>query len=151
MIKIGKKKKGVKYKKRVGAYVIIEHAESDKVAIATDEIGVYFFLGGGLEGSESIEETLKRELIEETGYSLKNIKLFDKISSYCYSHKYGYIDVDATIYTAHFNNKIAEPIEKNHKILWVSPLEYKDKLYHEYQRYILNKYVLEKKEKNNER
>lgn len=136
-------------KKKICAYAIIERYEDKNVAIATDKSDVYFFLGGGLEKSESVEETLEREVIEETGYSLKNIKLFDKISSYCYSDKYGYIDVDATIYTANFNKKITKPIEKDHKVLWVSPLEYKDKLYHGYQRYILNKYFLEK-EKNNE-
>lgn len=49
------------------------------------------------------------------------------------------------IYIAKFNTKVAEPIEKDHKLMWVSPLEYKDKLYHEYQRYILNKYLDTKK------
>ena len=150
MLKIGTKKAGVQYKKRVCAYAIIERDEDKKIAIATDKCDIYFFLGGGLEKNESIEETLKREIIEETGYSLKNVKLFDRINSWCYSDKYGYLDVEATIYIAKFDKKIIEPIEKDHRVLWVSPLEYKDKLYHEYQRYILNKYIL-KKEKNNER
>ncbi len=78
------------------------------------------------------------------------MKLFDRINAWCYSDKYGYLDVEATIYIAKFDKKIIEPIEKDHRVLWVSPLEYKDKLYHEYQRYILNKFIL-KKEKNNER
>ena len=52
------------------------------------------------------------------------------------------LDFEATIYIAKFDKKILAPIEKDHRILWVSPLEYKDKLYHEYQRYILNKYIL---------
>ena len=38
---------------------------------------------------------------------------------------------------------MAKPIEENYEIIWV---EYKYKLYHEYQRYILNKYILTKKE-----
>ena len=150
MLKIGTKKAGVQYKKRVCAYAIIERDEDKKIAITTDKCDIYFFLGGGLEKNESIEETLKREIIEETGYSLKNVKLFDRINAWCFSDKYGYLDVEATIYTAKFDKKIIEPIEKDHKVLWVSPLEYKDKLYHEYQRYILNKYIL-KKEKYNER
>ena len=150
MLKIGTKIPGVQYKKRVCAYAIIERDEDKKIAITTDKCDIYFFLGGGLEKNESIEETLKREIIEETGYSLKNVKLFDRINAWCYSDKYGYLDVEATIYIAKFDKKIIEPIEKDHRVLWVSPIEYKDKLYHEYQRYILNKYIL-KKEKNNER
>ena len=55
------------------------------------------------------------------------------------------MDIDASIYIAKFDKKVAEPIEKDYKLMWVSPLEYKDKLYHEYQRYILNKYVNIKK------
>ena len=146
MIKIGEKKKNVQYKKRAGVYVIVEREKDNKVAIATDAKDVYFFLGGGIERGESIEKALSREIIEETGYSLKNVELFDNVSSWCYSDKYGYIDIEATIYIANFNEKITEPIEKNHKILWVLPKDYKDKLYHEYQRYILNKYILTKKE-----
>lgn len=147
---IGKKIEGVIYSKRPGAYVIIERDEDDKIAIATDKSGIYFLLGGGLEKDESIEETLRREIVEETGYSLRNVKLFDKIKSWCYNDKYGYLNVEATIYIANFDKSIAKPIEEDHEIIWVEPLEYKNKLYHEYQRYILNKYTL-KKEENNER
>ncbi len=147
---IGKKKEGVIYSKRPGAYVIIERDEDDKIAIATDKSGIYFLLGGGLEKDESIEETLRREIVEETGYSLRNVKLFDKIKSWCYNDKYGYLNVEATIYIANFDKSIAKPIEEDHEIIWVEPLEYKNKLYYEYQRYILNKYTL-KKEENNER
>ncbi len=146
MIRVSKKVKYAHYKKRTGSYVIIENNKDNKIAIATDNTDAYFFLGGGVEENETLQEALKRELLEETGYSLKNIKFFDKISSYCYSNKYGYIDIEATIYIANFDKKVANPIEKDHKILWVSPFEYKDKLYHEYQEYILNKYISFKEE-----
>ena len=112
MLRIGSKKDGIQYKKRICAYAIIERIKDKKIAIATDKSDIYFLLGGGREKDELIEETLKREIIEET------------------------------IYIAKFDKKILAPIEKDHRILWVSPLEYKDKLYHEYQRYILNKYIL---------
>lgn len=142
MLRIGSKKDGIQYKKRICAYAIIERIKDKKIAIATDKSDIYFLLGGGREKDELIEETLKREIIEETGYSLTDVKFFDKINSWCYNAKYGYLDVEATIYIAKFDKKILAPIEKEHRILWVSPLEYKDKLYHEYQRYILNKYIL---------
>lgn len=151
MKRIGKKIENTIYNKRPGAYVIIEGDEDDKIAIATDAVGVYFFLGGGIEENETPEEALKREVIEESGYSLKNIILFDKVASWCYSETRGYMDVEATIYIANFDKKIAKPIEEDHEIIWVNPLEYKNKLYHEYQRYILNKYILIKKGKNHEK
>lgn len=151
MKRIGKKIENTIYNKRPGAYVIIESDEDDKIAIATDAVGVYFFLGGGIEENETSEEALKREVIEESGYSLKNIILFDKVASWCYSETRGYMDVEATIYIANFDKKVAKPIEEDHEIIWVNPLEYKNKLYHEYQRYILNKYILIKKGKNYEK
>lgn len=151
MKRIGKKIENTIYNKRPGAYVIIESDEDDKIAIATDAVGVYFFLGGGIEENETPEEALKREVIEESGYSLKNIILFDKVASWCYSETRGYLDVEATIYIANFDKKVAKPIEEDHEIIWVNPLEYKNKLYHEYQRYILNKYILIKKGKNYEK
>lgn len=150
MLRIGSKKAGIQYKKRICAYAIIERIKDRKIAIATDKSDIYFLLGGGCEEDELIEETLKREIIEETGYSLRDVELFDKINSWCYNDKYGYLDVEATIYIAKLDKKILDPIENDHRILWVSPLEYKDKLYHKYQRYILNKYIL-KREKYNER
>ncbi len=146
MLRIGSKKAGIQYKKRICAYAIIERIKDKKIAIATDKSDIYFLLGGGREEDELIEETLKREIIEETGYSLRDVELFDKINSWCYNDKYGYLDVEATIYIAKLDKKILEPIENDHRILWVSPLEYKDKLYHKYQRYILNKYILKRKE-----
>lgn len=151
MKRIGKKIKNTIYNKRPGAYVIIERDKDDKIAIVTDAVGVYFFLGGGIEENETAEDALKREVIEESGYSLKNITLFDKVASWCYSETRGYMDVEATIYIAKFDKNIAKPIEEDHKIIWVNPLEYKNKLYHEYQRYILNKYILTKNGENYEK
>lgn len=148
MLRIGSKKAGIQYKKMICAYAIIEWIKDKK--IATDKSDIYFLLGGGREEDELIEETLKREIIEKTGYSLRDVELFDKINYWRYNDKYGYLDVEATIYIAKLDKKILEPIENDHRILWVSPLEYKDKLYHKYQKYILNKYIL-KRRKYNER
>ena len=144
-MRIGKKIENKQYYKRPGSYAIIESDEDNKIAIASDDVDVYFFLGGGIKENETNENALKREVLEETGYSLKNIELFDKISSYCYSKTNGYMDIEATIYIAKFDTKITEPKEKDHKLMWVEPNEYKDKLFHEYQRYILNKYINKKK------
>ena len=143
MVRIGKKIDGEKYTKRRAAYVIIEGEDKEKIAIATD--GEWFFLGGGLEGTETELEALKREVIEESGYSLKNIRFFD--TAWADGGKRGPLDVEATFYIAEFGEKVAEPIEKDHKVFWIKPAEYTQKLYHEYQRYVLNEYIEYKKSK----
>ena len=140
MIRIGKKVEGVIYTKRPASYVIIEREEDRKIAIAT-EGKTYFFLGGGIENKETEIEALKREVMEEAGHSLKNIKYFDKVTAWADGVKRGPLDVTATFYIANFDEKITEPIEKDHRVLWVNPENYKDKLFHEYQRYILKEYI----------
>ena len=139
MIRIGTKIENITYTKREGSYVIIERKEDNKIAIATD--GTWFFLGGGIEQGENELEALKREVLEESGYSIKNTKYFDKVTAWADGGKRGPLDVTATFYIAEFDKKVVEPIEKDHKVLWVNPCEYRDKLYHEYQRYILDEYI----------
>lgn len=141
MTRIGKKIDGVNYTKRFGSYVVIERKEDNKIAIVLGDDGTYFFLGGGIENEETELEALERELIEESGYSLKNIRLLDKVSAWADGVSRGPLDLTATFYVAEFDKKIAEPIEKDHHILWVDPLDYKDKLFHEYQRYFLDRYL----------
>lgn len=132
------KEKNINYTKRKGAYVIVKQ-DNDKIIIASED-NKYFLIGGGIEPEESEEEALKREVIEETGCTLKNIKYFDTVKSYEYSENYGYMEIIATVYTAEFDKKISDKIEKN-EIIICNPKEYEDKLYHEYQRYVLKKYI----------
>ena len=132
------KEKDINYTKRKGAYVIIKK-DNDKIVIAKEE-NKYFFIGGGIEAEETEEEALKREVLEETGYILKNIEYFDTVKSYEYSETYGNLGIIAIIYTAEFDKKVTDKIEEN-KIIICNPKEYEDKLYHEYQRYVLKKYI----------
>ena len=76
---IGERIENVEYYKRPSVYAIIESEDDNKVGIATD--GLYFFFGGGIEGTETKLEALKREVIEEAGYTLKNIRYFDEIEN----------------------------------------------------------------------
>lgn len=132
------KKENIQYIKRQGAYAIIKQ-DGERISIANED-NEYFFIGGGIEKGEIELEALKREAIEETGYTLKNIKYLDKVKSYEYNENHGNLEIVATIYTAEFDKKIADKIEKN-KIITCKPRDYKDKLKHEYQRYVLRKYI----------
>lgn len=134
---ICKKNPDIKYKERKCAYAII-HDDEGNIAIVND--GKYFFFGGGRENEETPLQTLKREMIEETGFTLKDIKPLDRLISYEYNSSRGNLKIVATMYTAKFDKKIQEPIEKDHKILWGKPEEFIDKMYHKYQRVLLQEY-----------
>lgn len=135
---ICKKDPNIEYTERKCAYAIIED-ESGNIAITND--GKYFFFGGGTEENESSLETLEREMLEETGYTIKDIKLFQNLISYEYNDSRGNLKIVATIYTAKFDKKVKESIEQDHLILWGKPEEFINKMYHEYQRVILKEYI----------
>ena len=47
------------------------------------------------------------------------------------------------VYIAEFDKKVTEPIEKDHTVLWVKPEEYVSKMFREWQRYIMERYIEE--------
>lgn len=141
---IGVKEDNIEYRKRPGAYAIIINKEDDRIGIVTDGEECFFYLGGGIEDGETKLEALKREMIEEAGYSIKNIKEFAEVGSYIYSEDKGYLEVIASVYIAEFDEKIAEPIEKDHTVLWVKPEEYASKMFREWQKYIMERWIEER-------
>ncbi len=141
---VGSKEENVEYRKRPGAYAIIVNKDNDKIGIVTDGED-YFYLGGGIENGETKLEALKREMIEEAGYSIKNIREFEEVGSHIFAEDKGYLEIIASVYIAEFDKKIAEPIEKDHKVLWVTPEEYVSKMFREWQRYIMERFIERRK------
>ncbi len=141
---VGSREENVEYRKRPGVYAIIVNKDDDKVGIVTDGED-YFYLGGGLENGETKLEALKREMIEEAGYSIKNIREFEEVGSHIFAEDKGYLEIIASVYIAEFDKKIAEPIEKDHKVLWVTPEEYVSKMFREWQRYIMERFIERRK------
>lgn len=56
-------------------------------------------------------------MLEETGYTLKDIKLFQNIISYEYNLSRGNLKIVATMFIAKLDKKIKKPIENDHPIL----------------------------------
>ncbi len=46
--------------------------------------GKYFFPGGGVESGEKLEDTLKREVMEETGIEIEVVKFLDFSENFFY-------------------------------------------------------------------
>jgi hypothetical protein len=70
----GERIAGNNYTYRPGAYAVVFDADQ-RVAVVKNKYGYYFLLAGGAEPSETMEETLHREVLEESGYDSNQGKL----------------------------------------------------------------------------
>lgn len=120
MHKIFYEKENEKYIDRIGAYLI--PIKDNKIAVIKTPKG-YFLLGGGLDNNESDIDCIKRECLEEIGYNVKNIKQICSAEAYCINSKIGYFHPIQRYYLGEIIEKIQEPIELDHKLMWVN---YKD-------------------------
>jgi 8-oxo-dGTP diphosphatase len=137
---INNREKNIQYKKRPGSYAIIIRKDDNKIGIVTNG-NDNFYLGGGIEKNETELEALKRELIEESGYTITNIQEFDSVGSFIFAEEHGYLEVIANVYIAEFDEKVTEPIEKDHVVLWVNAKDYVGKMCREWQEYILKEFI----------
>ena len=138
MLYIGEKKENITYQERKCAYAILQGKE-DKVGLieVRDE---YFLIGGGIENNEDEIEALKRETIEEAGDSIKEIKKFEEVEAYYLDKERGYLKVVATIYIAELDEYIKNPIELDHKLIWISLKERKKEMFRKYQEAVVQEY-----------
>ena len=120
MHKIFGEKRDGNYVDRKGAYIIPFHG--DKVGVVHTYKG-YFLLGGGIDEGETDEDCIVRECLEEVGYAV-DIRQF-----ICSAETYGsipntpYFHPIQTYYTGRILEKIQEPTEEDHELVW---MEYKE-------------------------
>ena len=134
----GEKLQGINYTERAGAYAVILNNER-KVALIKTSTG-YFLPGGGMDHDENFKECLKREILEETGYSVSITGWIVKASKYHYSdtlkfymHGIGYF------YRADLGEKLSEPIETDHILVWHDVDEAVQLLFLEHQKWAVLK------------
>lgn len=68
---------------RVGVRAILKHNDS-YVLIHNQAIDLFTLPGGGVNPNEPLEEALKREVLEETGFAIKNIEKTLTLREYFY-------------------------------------------------------------------
>lgn len=116
----GEKVKNIEYIPRPGAYGIALNAAGEVMII---EIPNGFHLpGGGIEADESEIECLKREFIEETGYEITILEKIGEAKQLTQSMKsMNYYELYGNFYRVELGEKVAEPIEDDHTVVFLSP------------------------------
>lgn len=129
-------KEETEYKDRQGAYLI--PVRDSYIGVIQTNKG-YFLLGGGLAEGESDETCIRRECIEEAGYSVSIKYKICSAETYCKVPVIGYFHPMQRYYVGEMLEKIQEPTEADHRLVWVEFEKLKGKMYLEMQNWAIEK------------
>lgn len=123
-------KENHEYIDRAGAYLI--PIKDGNIGVVQTSKG-YFLLGGGLDGNESDEMCIRRECLEEVGYSVVIDRLICSAETYCHTPSIRFFHPIQTYYIGNLGEQISNPVEEDHRFVWVPFHEIKGKMYVEMQ------------------
>lgn len=127
-------KKDVDYIDRKGVYLI--PIKNDSVGVVKTLKG-YFLLGGGLDNEETDEMCLKRECLEEAGYTIFIKYKIASAETYYKAPEIGYFHPVQTYYAGELLEKVCVPVELDHEFVWVKFNDLKGKMYLEMQNWAI--------------
>ena len=115
----GEKKENVTYHPRYGVYAVIPNPEKKQIVLVQAPNGAWFLPGGEIEAGEDHQEALKRELIEELGFTVEIGSYFGQADEYFYSrHRDTYYYNPAYLYEAISFQEVQKPLEDFNHIAW---------------------------------
>lgn len=126
MHKIFGAKENASYLDREGAYII--PIKDNKIGVVKTPKG-YFLLGGGVNGGESHDEAIKRECLEEAGYTVSIKQRLCSAEAYTKHSTIGYFHPIQTYYVGELLEKAQEPIETDHEFMWVEYTQLKNNMF----------------------
>ncbi|WP_247935317.1 NUDIX hydrolase [Streptococcus mitis] len=115
----GEKKENTSYVARYGVYAVIPDAEQKQIVLVQAPNGAWFLPGGEIEAGENHQEALKRELIEELGFTAEIGVYYGQADEYFYSrHRDTYYYNPAYLYEATSFKEVQKPLEDFNHIAW---------------------------------
>lgn len=127
-------KENVNYIDRVGIYLV--PMKEGKIGVVKTSKG-YFLLGGGLDNGESHEECIKRECLEEVGYTVSVGNKVCSAEMYCEYSTIGYFHPIQTYYVGELLEQICISVEDDHEFVWMGFNELVNNMYLEIQSWAL--------------
>lgn len=115
----GEKKQDVTYVNRYGVYAVIPNKEQDQIILVQAPNGAWFLPGGEIEAGEDHLQALKRELIEELGFTAILGQYYGQADEYFYSsHRDTYYYNPAYIYEVVDYTDAQKPLEDFNNLAW---------------------------------
>ena len=133
-------KENANYIDRAGVYLV--PTKESKVGVVKTLKG-YFLIGGGLDSGENYEECIKRECLEEIGYTVSVGKQICSAEMYCKHSSIGYFHPIQTYYVGELLEQVSLPVEDDHEFVWVGYNELVDNMYLEMQSWALEQCMKE--------
>ena len=125
----GRKQEGTYYE-RPGAYLL--PFAGDKMAVVRTHRGL-FLLGGGIQGTENDLECVRRECLEECGYTCRIGEMLASAEAYSIHDKKGLFHPIQHYYLGELLKKVQEPTEKDHSLLWMTYEQIKGNMFSDMQ------------------
>lgn len=114
-------KQAVDYVERHAAYVIVPNQGQTEILLVQAPNGAFFLPGGEIEGRETKEQTIHREVLEELGFFVSIGSYLGQADDYFYSrHRDTYYHNPAYFFSASSWEKVSEPLEDFNKLQWFS-------------------------------
>lgn len=98
-------------------------------------------VGGGLEKGETHEDCLKREFLEESGYTIESIDEFCTIDCFWLAGGERPMESLANFYIVKLSDNVVVPIEEGHEPIWVPVDEVEDLLPLPYHKEAIKQYL----------
>lgn len=128
ILQFGEKMKDVSYRRREAVYAVV--ADDNKNIAVMVQNGKGFLPGGGIETGENQIVCLKREIIEETGYTFKMGNFLGNAKQYFRTRQGEHLLNDGYFYTGSFGEYANEPLDQDHELVWMNMDQAEELLFH---------------------
>lgn len=113
-------KAGQRYRRRPGVYAVLLLGRDMLVTHQSAPVPEFQLPGGGIDAGEQPIAALHREVMEETGWHIAEVRRFGAFRRFCYMPEYEFwAEKVCTIYVARPVLQIGPPTEPGHQAVWM--------------------------------
>ena len=113
---------GQKYRLRPGAYAILERKGQILLTHQSEPIPEVQLPGGGIDAGEQVIPALHREIAEETGWRVGNLRRIGAYRRFTYMPEYDlWAEKLCRVFCGRPSRRLGAPIEDHHLALWAAP------------------------------